>query len=80
MGQHVCSHLINTGYLVTVFNRTLSGCDALSNISATVALSPREVALNPEIIFTNVEYPQDVKSKRIDPNNDILSGDMYSPL
>lgn len=74
MGQHMCSHLINAGYSMTCFNRTISKCEPLSKLGASIASSPRQVAENSDIIFTIVGYPNDVSSTILDPNTGILSG------
>eukprot|EP01084_Bolivina_argentea_P147102 257416_1 len=74
MGQHMCSHLINAGYSMTVFNRTLSKCEPLKKLGASIATSPRQVAENSDIIFSIVGYPQDVKTTILDETNGVISG------
>eukprot|EP01083_Nonionella_stella_P021967 60758_1 len=74
MGRHMCSHLINAGYSMTVFNRTLSKCEPLKSIGASIAHSPHEVAQQSDIIFTMVGYPHDVESTILDPQQGVLSG------
>ncbi|KAF4128429.1 NAD-binding of NADP-dependent 3-hydroxyisobutyrate dehydrogenase [Phytophthora infestans] len=73
MGASMCGHLMNHGYDVTVYNRTLSKCDGLREKGARVAGSPAEVAQNSDIVFIMVGYPSDVKSVVLDPDSGLLS-------
>ncbi|CAI5714333.1 unnamed protein product [Hyaloperonospora brassicae] len=73
MGASMCGHLMNHGYEVTVYNRTLSKCDELREKGARVAGSPAEVAQNADIVFIMVGYPSDVKSVVLDPDSGLLS-------
>jgi len=59
---------------MAVYNRTISKCDSLQQLGATVASSPRHVAEHADIIFTIVGYPQDVQSTILDADTGILSG------
>ncbi|CAE7743258.1 unnamed protein product [Symbiodinium sp. KB8] len=61
MGRWMCQHLIEAGYTATVYNRTVSKCDPLKALGATVASSPGEVAAASDIVFSIVGYPEDVK-------------------
>ncbi|KUF96953.1 hypothetical protein AM588_10010250 [Phytophthora nicotianae] len=63
MGASMCGHLMNHGYEVTVYNRTLSKCDGLRGKGARVAGSPAEVAQNSDIVFIMVGYPSDVNGQ-----------------
>lgn len=70
----MCKHLINAGYPMTVFNRTLSKCEPLAQLGANVASSPREVAQQSDIIFSIVGFPKDVRSTILDEPDGILHG------
>lgn len=73
MGQSMCSNLLNHGFEVTVYNRTLSKCDALREKGARVALSPAEVAECSDIVFAIVGYPKELRSVILDSNTGVLS-------
>jgi 3-hydroxyisobutyrate dehydrogenase len=62
MGRSMCGHLIDAGYQATVYNRTASKTDDLTNRGAVLASSPREVALQSDVVFTIVGFPEDVES------------------
>jgi 3-hydroxyisobutyrate dehydrogenase len=53
MGSGIAKRLINSGYLVSVYNRTHSKSEQFSN-KATVALSPRELAEDCDLLITVV--------------------------
>lgn len=74
MGRYMCSHLINAGYPMTVFNRTISKCEPLTNLGAKLARTPKEVGQNSDIIFSIVGHPSDVKQVILDQNDGILQG------
>jgi 3-hydroxyisobutyrate dehydrogenase len=61
MGLSMSGHLLNAGYKVSVYNRTLSKCEPLKAKGAVVCASPKEVAQNSDIVFTMVGYPADVQ-------------------
>jgi len=61
MGSSMCSHLMDAGYPVNVYNRTKSKAGALIDAGAQWYDSPAEVAANSDYIFTIVGYPQDVE-------------------
>jgi 3-hydroxyisobutyrate dehydrogenase len=65
MGSGIAKRLINSGYLVSVYNRTHSKSEQFSN-KATVALSPRELAEDCDLLITVVTD--------FDAVNDILFG------
>ncbi|KAK8801968.1 hypothetical protein WA158_006363 [Blastocystis sp. Blastoise] len=62
MGKSMCSHLIKAGYQTHVFNRTISKCDPLVQMGATLCHSPEEVGANSDVVFSIVGYPSDVES------------------
>lgn len=61
MGATMCMHLLNAGYEIFVFNRTKAKAANLLAKGAHWCDSPKEVALNSEIIFTIVGFPKDVE-------------------
>ncbi len=61
MGKSMCSHIMNGGYEVFVFNRTKSKAEELVKNGATWCDSPRQVAERSDYIFTIVGYPHDVR-------------------
>jgi 3-hydroxyisobutyrate dehydrogenase len=61
MGKSMCSHVLNAGYEVAVFNRTESKAKGLADNGATLCTSPAEVAERSDLIFTIVGYPVDVE-------------------
>ncbi|GLD92929.1 hypothetical protein PINS_up001521 [Pythium insidiosum] len=73
MGQSMCSHIINNGYEVTVYNRSANKCQGLREKGARVATSPAEVAQHSDIVFVIVGYPEDVRSVILDPHTGALS-------
>jgi len=54
MGTGMCRNLINAGYSVTVFSRTKEKSQSLIELGAAWADSPRLVAQNSDIIFSNI--------------------------
>ena len=61
LGNAVGMHLLDSGFQVTVYNRTIEKTKNLKNNGAKVANSPKEVALNSEIIITVVKDANAVK-------------------
>ena len=61
MGRWMCGHLIDQGYSATVYNRTKAKAQPLLDAGATWVESPREVAVNADVIFTIVGFPPDVR-------------------
>lgn len=68
MGSSMCSHLLERGYQVTVFNRTRSRAEGLLGRGARWADSPREVAEQSDVVFTIVGYPHDVRQVVLGPD------------
>jgi len=62
MGRSMCGHLLQAGYPVTVFNRTLEKASALLENGAKWASSPLEVARQSDVVFSMVGYPDDVRA------------------
>jgi len=73
MGQSMVSHLIKADYQTTVFSRTLSKCEPLRDLGATVVDSPKKVAENSDVVFLIVGYPEDVESCILG-DNGVLNG------
>lgn len=61
MGSAMAMRLIESGYALTVFNRTRAKAQALLDAGAVWADSPREVAANSDIVFSIVGFPADVE-------------------
>lgn len=53
----MAKRLVNAGYDVTVWNRTLDKCNPLSEVGASVASSPREAVANSEVTFAMMADP-----------------------
>ena len=60
MGAAMAGHLLAKGYVLTVFSRTRSKAEGLSQRGARWAESPARVADASDVIFTMVGFPQDV--------------------
>lgn len=74
MGRSMCAHLINAGYTLTVFNRTLSKAQPLVDIGARLAQTPHDLAVQSDVVFSIVGYPSDVRQVLLDPTDGALSG------
>lgn len=74
MGRSMCAHLINAGYTLTVFNRTLSKAQPLLDMGAHLAHSPLAVASQSDVVFSIVGFPSDVRSVLLDPSSGTLAG------
>lgn len=74
MGRSMCAHLINAGYTVTVFNRTLSKAQPLLDMGAHLADSPRALASQSDVVFSIVGFPSDVRSVLLDLSSGALHG------
>ena len=62
MGASMCSHLMDKGYNLRVYNRTKSKADELVAKGAVWCGSPAEAAKGCDAIFTIVGYPKDVET------------------
>lgn len=60
MGYAMVSHLIDAGYPVSVFTRTVAKAESLRD-KAQVCMTIEEAVKDADIIFTIVGYPQDVE-------------------
>ena len=61
LGNAVGEHLIESGFTLTVYNRTKENTKKLKNLGSLVVDSPKEVAQNSEILFTIVKDANAVK-------------------
>lgn len=61
MGASIVKHLLNANYDVTVYNRTKEKANQLLELGAKWADSPKEAAIDKDIIFTMVGFPTDVE-------------------
>ena len=61
MGSSMVKHLLNAGYLVTVYNRTKEKAQAVIDAGAIWANTPKEVANQSDVVLTIVGYPTDVE-------------------
>src|SRR5690606_14921662 len=66
MGSSMCGHLVKAGYKTTVYNRTKSKADGLVEQGATWADTPKQVAVQSDIVFSIVGMPHDVRSVLLD--------------
>ena len=67
MGRSMCLHLIKAGYKTSVFNRSPSKMNDLLNLGAVACASPREVAIQSDVVFSMVGYPSDVEEVLLGP-------------
>ncbi|WCJ42570.1 6-phosphogluconate dehydrogenase family protein [Euphorbia peplus] len=74
MGTSMCSHLIKSGYTLTVFNRTLTKTQPLLDIGAHLADSPLAVAAVSDVVFSIVGFPSDVRNVLLNPSTGALHG------
>jgi 3-hydroxyisobutyrate dehydrogenase len=73
MGRSMCSHLMDAGYKLTIFNRSSEKTRDLVARGAALATSPQQVAQQSEVVFTIVGFPEDVESVILG-NEGVLAG------
>jgi len=61
MGKSMCTHILNAGHTVYVYNRTKQKAAFLIENGAFWCESPEEVAEKSDIIFSIVGFPEDVE-------------------
>ncbi|MCL4107071.1 UNVERIFIED_CONTAM: hypothetical protein GTU68_050302 [Idotea baltica] len=61
MGASMCGHLMKAGFAATVYSRTKSKAEGLTNDGAAWADSPKAVAENSDVVFSIVGFPSDVR-------------------
>jgi 3-hydroxyisobutyrate dehydrogenase len=62
MGSSMCGHLLTAGYRVTIHTRTQSKGQPLLDRGAQWAENPRAVAVESDVLFTMVGFPEDVRT------------------
>lgn len=62
MGSAMSANVLKAGFDLTVYNRTREKAKEIVHAGAKWANSPKEVALNSDIVISIVGYPQDVES------------------
>ncbi len=67
MGSSMCSHLLDAGYQVRIFNRSKEKAAGLLAKGARWCQGPAEAAQNSQIVFTMVGYPKDVEQVVLGP-------------
>ena len=61
MGKSMCTHILNAGHTVYIYNRTKQKAAFLIENGAFWCESPEEVAKKSDIIFSIVGFPEDVE-------------------
>ena len=62
MGKQMASNLIKNGYQLTVFNRSRKSVEELSSLGAKSVGSPKDVAMNSDILIDVVTDAPDVEA------------------
>ncbi len=73
MGKPMAANILKAGFSVVVHNRSQTSVDELVRLGATKAQSPREVAEQVDVVFTNLPDSPDVE-KVVLGENGILAG------
>lgn len=74
MGKSIARNILKAGYPVMVHNRSRAAVDELVVEGATAANSPKEVAEQVDIVFTNLPDSPDVEKVALDESNGIIAG------
>src|SRR5215831_2892007 len=74
MGQSMCRHLMEKGYSATVYNRTKAKAQALVDLGADFAESPKAVAERSDVVFAIVGFPKDVREVFLGPDGAVAGG------
>jgi len=61
MGFWMCRHVMEAGYVMSVYNRSPDKAQPLVEMGATLKQSPAGVAADSDIVFTIVGFPKDVR-------------------
>ncbi|HVW03121.1 MAG TPA: NAD(P)-dependent oxidoreductase [Planctomycetaceae bacterium] len=61
MGSSMVGHLMTAGFPATVYNRSRSKAEGLLAKGAKWAATPKEVAVNSDVVFAIVGFPSDVR-------------------
>jgi 2-hydroxy-3-oxopropionate reductase len=74
MGKSIARNIMKAGFSVVVHNRSRAAVDELVAEGATAANSPKEVAEQVDIVFTNLPDSPDVEKVALDEVNGIIAG------
>ena len=74
MGKSIARNIMKAGFSVVVHNRSRGAVDELVAEGATAANSPKEVAEQVDIVFTNLPDSPDVEKVALDEVNGIIAG------
>lgn len=74
MGKSIARNIMKAGFPVVVHNRSRAAVDELVAEGATAANSPREIAEQVDIIFTNLPDSPDVESVVLGEEDGIIAG------
>ena len=61
MGESMAGHLLDAGYELYVYNRTVSKTENLVKRGAKLLTEIKDAPLNADVVFTMVGYPKDVE-------------------
>jgi 3-hydroxyisobutyrate dehydrogenase len=68
MGSSMCGHLIDKGFMATVYTRSQAKAQPLMAKGAAWAATPRAVAEQSDVVFSIVGFPQDVREVMLGPD------------
>lgn len=74
MGKSIARNILKAGFPVVVHNRSRAAVDELAAEGAAAANSPREVAEQADIVFTNLPDSPDVEKVVLAEENGIVAG------
>ena len=74
MGKSIARNILKAGFSVVVHNRSRAAVDEMVAEGATAANSPKEVAEQADIVFTNLPDSPDVELVVLDETNGIIAG------
>ena len=74
MGKSIARNILKAGFSVVVHNRSRGAIDELVAEGAIAVNSPREVAEQVDVVFTNLPDSPDVEKVALDKENGIIAG------
>ena len=74
MGKSIARNILKAGFSVVVHNRSRGAIDELVAEGAIAVNSPREVAEQVDVVFTNLPDSPDVEKVALDKENGIITG------
>lgn len=74
MGKSIARNILKAGFPVMVHNRSRAAVDELVADGATVAASPKEMAEQVDILFTNLPDSPDVESVALGEEDGVITG------